>query len=140
PYAAHPHWLRRAEAIFKDARYLHLVRHPCGAVDSSVRRRFHRLFGRHWLAWDDNPWLYAEKFWAVSNRNILDFLREVDTERQRRLHFEALITDPPAALDPVCRFLGVSFDEAVLRPYEGDRMTHGSTRAAFTMGDPTFLN
>lgn len=64
----HPEWLGYAERVFSQARYIYLVRHPAPAIESFVRMRFHRLLRRHWLIWDENPWLYGEKFWTSVNR------------------------------------------------------------------------
>ena len=40
----------------------------------------------------------------------------------------------------LCTFLEVPFDEAVLRPYEGERMTDGVYSRSLSIGDPNFHN
>ncbi len=40
----------------------------------------------------------------------------------------------------ICEFLEIPFDEAVLTPYQGDRMTDGVSNTAMSLGDPNFLN
>ncbi len=128
-YAAHPAWLHRAEGMFEKPKYLYLVRHPYAVIESQVRMRFHRLLGNHWSYWDENPWLNAEKHWAVWNRHIIDFLEDVEAGRKHRIYYEELVTDPRTTLNGICEFLGVPFDESVLYPYSGDS-------TGFEVGDP----
>ena len=135
----HPEWLGYAERIFSQARYIHLVRHPLPSIESFVRMRFHRLFGRHWLIWDGDPWHYGEKFWTSANRQIMDFLAGIDPERQLRVAFENLVTDPAAATGEICRFLGVPHDRGVLAPYSGNRMVRDFSASGPAAGDPNFL-
>ena len=137
--AQHPAWLGYAERAFQNARYIHLVRHPAAAVESFVRMRFHRLLGRHWLVWDENPWLYGEKCWTSANLQILDFLRPVAADRQIRVSYEELVADPRLVANDICRFLGIPFDEALLAPYSGQRHTEDVEGMGAAMGDPNFL-
>ena len=101
--------------------------------------RFHRLFGRHWLVWDDNPWLYPEKFWASTNRHILGFLDGIAPERQIRVTFEKLVTEPVATTSEICRFLGIAHDPALLTPYSGNRMLQDAMGKRAAAGDPNIL-
>jgi hypothetical protein len=135
----HPEWLGYAEKVFSQARYIHLVRHPLPSIESFVRMRFHRMFGRHWLIWDENPWHYGEKFWTSANRQIMSFLAGIEPERQLRVAFEKLVTDPTAATGEICRFLGVPHDRAVLAPYSGNRMVRDFSASGPAAGDPNFL-
>jgi hypothetical protein len=132
-YTMHPAWLRRAEDLFDGAKYLHLVRHPCAVIESLVRMRFHgRLLGNHWGCWDENPWLFAEKWWAITYHNTLQFLKEVDKQRQHLVYFEDLVTNPQSVMTDICDFLCIPFNAKVLEPYQGERMSGG-------IGDPNFL-
>ena len=129
-YAIHPEFLRRAEQLFERPKYLHLVRHPCGVIESFVRMRFHKLFGNTVNFWDENPWLFAEKVWDATNLHILDALSDVETSRQHRIVYEELVTNPDGQLRDICEFLGLPFDAGVLRPHGDDRLPG--------IGDPTF--
>jgi len=133
PYAAHPGWLQRAEGMFAEPKYLFLARHPYAVIESFVRMRFHRLMGKHWLSWDENPWLNAEKHWAVYNRNILDFLEGIEAGRKHLVYYEGLVTDPRKTMNGICEFFGFPFHESALNPYSG------SSRD-FELGDPNLRN
>jgi phthiocerol/phenolphthiocerol synthesis type-I polyketide synthase E len=131
-YTAHPAWLSRAEDLFEEPKYLYLTRHPSAAIESFVRMRFHWLIGNQFGGWDANPWLFAEKGWAVHNRNAMDFLRGIADGRQHWVRYEDLVGDPEATMQQICGFLGIPFDDAVLHPYQG-------IRATFELGDPNLL-
>jgi hypothetical protein len=119
-YADHPDWLRHAESLFEDARYIYLVRHPNSVIESFVRARLHRLLGRHWLAWDENAWRHGEKVWTVANLHISSFLKQVDPRRHITVLYEDLVANPSASLTRICEFLDVPFVPAMLSPYDSD--------------------
>jgi amino acid adenylation domain-containing protein len=123
-YAIDAGILRRAEEMFADARYVHLVRHPAGTIRSFVEARTDQLF-----RFDRSfpPAELAELVWLVSHRNILDFLAQVPAERQHRVVFEDLVRGPRPVIEETCRFLGLEFDAAMLEPHRDprSRMTDG---------------
>jgi hypothetical protein len=140
-YAAHPGVLARAEALFERPRYLVLTRHPLSVMESFVRMRFHRLLGNHWLVWDENPWVFGEKFWTSSYRHIMEFTAGVDPERCHRISYEELVTEPERVMGGVCGFLEIPYDPAMTRPYEGDRMLrHPADPRMPSIGDPNLLS
>src|SRR5262245_47512664 len=129
--------LERAEAYFKEARYLHLVRRPEAMIRSFERvkaevgfRYEHRLGGRE----------LAEAMWVISHENILEFLSRVPAERQHRLRFEDLVTEPRAVMEEVSEFLGIELSEGMLRPYEErrERMTDAVHPLSVMVGDVRF--
>lgn len=135
-YAGSMDTLRRAESLFTDARYICLVRHPYATIESFLRNRMHKLIGVE----NDDPFLVAEQVWIQTNRNLLDFLRQGRAERCHLVRYEDLVSQPQETANGICAFLGLPFDEAVLRPYEGKRMTDGVHGQSLAIGDPNFLN
>jgi amino acid adenylation domain-containing protein len=133
-YALDPETLRRAERIFDEPLYLHLVRHPRATIDSYVEARMDRVY-----EFPYPPEEQAELVWLASHRNILEALSGVPPERTCRLRFEDLVKAPRATMEAVCGFLGLPFEPAMLEPYEGRRMTDGLHAASRMMGDPKFL-
>ncbi len=134
-YAASDATLRRAEELFPGARYLCLVRHPYAVIESFTRTRMHRLIG----AGSDDPYLVAEQAWLRTNQNMLDFLRRIEPERQHLVRYEDLVSSPAEEAERICAFLGLPPDSAVLRPYDGERMTDGVHSQSLAIGDPNFL-
>jgi amino acid adenylation domain-containing protein len=130
--------LERAEAYFKEARYLHLVRRPEAMIRSFERvkaeqvgfRYERRLSGRE----------LAEAMWVISHENILEFLGRVPEERQHRVKFEDLVTEPRAVMEEVSEFLGIELSEGMLKPYEErrERMTDAAHPLSVMVGDVRF--
>jgi amino acid adenylation domain-containing protein len=131
--------LRKAERDFDGARYVHLVRHPAAMIDSFERHHMDQV-----LYLEDHPFSprqLAELVWTISHRTILEFLDGIPRERWVRLRFEDLVTEPAGQMELLCRRLGLSFDPAVLQPYEGldAKMVDGVYPESAPMGDPGFL-
>jgi hypothetical protein len=120
-YSLHPVWLQRAEQMFVDSRYLFMTRHPYAVMDSFVKRRFHRYSASIWGFAADNPWQAAEKYWALSNRHALDFIRDKPASRWLRVRFEDLLQNTGEVQEAVCRLLSLPFDEQMLDPYQPGR-------------------
>jgi amino acid adenylation domain-containing protein len=131
--------LHKAEADFDGAMYIHLVRHPAAMVQSFERHHMDQILylNEHPFA----PRQLGELVWTVSHRNIIEFLAGVPRERWVRLQFEQLVTDTAAQMETLCRGLGLSFDPAVLQPYEAldAKMVDGVYPESAPMGDPGFL-
>ena len=134
-YASNRETLDKAEAIFEGAKYIHLVRHPYAVVESFARMRMDKLVGSN-----SDPYQLAELIWRDSNQNIIDFAENIDPDRYHLVYYEDLVSKPREVLSGICNFLEVPFDEAVLTPYQGDRMTDGVNAKAMSLGDPNFLN
>ncbi len=134
-YGSDRHSLDHSEILFDQAKYIHLVRHPYAVIESFTRLRMDKLLG----AEQQNPYALAESIWRTSNRNILDLGRTVAADRYLQVIYEDLVRNPRQVLTEICNFLGVDFDEALLNPYSGDRLTDGLHQQSMGVGDPNFL-
>ncbi|HEX3126564.1 MAG TPA: amino acid adenylation domain-containing protein, partial [Thermoanaerobaculia bacterium] len=135
-YAFNPGVLRRAEAGFDGALYVHLVRHPGGMIRSFDEAKLDRIFFRR-----PHPFTrreLAELLWLISQENILRFLEDIPEERRHAVRFEDLLRDPEPVLRGLCNFLGLDFEPAMLRPYDGRRMTDGLRAESRMLGDVKF--
>lgn len=131
--------LRRAEAFFEGAHYIHLTRHPLGMIRSYEKGRFileSPYRGRH----DFSARKLAELTWLISHQNIAQFLTSVPAERQHRVRFEDLTSSPGLEMEAVARFLGLPYDPAMAQPYENQeaRMTDGVHAMSPQVGDFNF--
>ena len=135
-YASSRETLEQAEAIFDGAKYIHLVRHPYGVIESFARMRMNKLVG----SGNEDPYQFGELIWRDSNQNIVSFAQDIDPERYHLVYYEDLVSKPAAVMQGICEFLAVPYDAAVLTPYQGDRMTDGVSDTAMSVGDPNFLN
>jgi iturin family lipopeptide synthetase A len=138
-YAMDGEILRRAEAYFSGALYIHLARHPLGMIRSYEKGHFllaSPYRGRH----DFSDRQLAELTWLISQRNIFDFLRDVPPERQRVVRFEDVVAAPEPAMQALGEFLGVGYDAGMIQPYENGhaKMTDGAHELSGQVGDPNF--
>ena len=138
-YAMDVEVLRRAEAFFDGALYLHLARHPLGMIRSYEQGRFlleSPYRGRH----DFTARQMAELTWLISHRNIQEFLRAVPAERQRMVRFEDVLAAPETEMRTLSAFLGVGYDPGMIAPYADGktRMTDGAHALSQQVGDPNF--
>jgi thioester reductase-like protein len=133
-YAGNLETLERAEAIFARPRYIHLVRHPFAVLESVVRNRLDRALGVSGMT----PLDFGEQTYATANANLLDFGRRVDPARYHLVRYEELVRDPARVMAALCAFLDVPFEDAVLEPYRGERMTDGIHAKSMSIGDPNF--
>lgn len=128
--------LMRAEEYFDGPRYILLVRHPFAVVESMMRNRMEKLMG----ADSADPAVFGELVWAQCNDNMLKLRKRVDPERVLLLLYEDLVAEPKTVMERICSFLNIPFEEALLTPYRGARMTDGVRSHSLSVGDPNFLN
>ena len=133
-YALHAETLQRAEAVFAQPLYIHLVRHPYSVIRSFVDLRMERLFGVD----EGDPHRLAETIWRTCNRHVQDLAGRLGPARVHRVVYEELVARPEATVTDLCRFLGIPFDGALLTPHEGSRLTDGPHRQSLSVGDPNF--
>jgi LPS sulfotransferase NodH len=106
-------YVRRLDATFPDAQYIHLVRDGYDAIYSTFQ------LGNRSLP-------ESIEIWRRSVRIMRGFARDVP-ERVLEVRYESLATDPETTVKSVCGFLGLSFEPAML----------ASEATARTMGDVT---
>jgi hypothetical protein len=122
-------FLQRFGAMFPDARYLHLVRHPRGNAESVLKAMNDlQLFGAP-MQWvidlasyptiepnqlPDSRYkaeeLDPQKGWYVLNQNIRSFLRGVPAERKMVVRGEDVLSDPDKILREIAGWLGLRTD------------------------------
>ncbi len=125
---ADPAALQRLLRWFPDARFIWIVRHP-GSVTRSIENMPMAEVMLQGYAPD------ARDIWAYANRNIRDFLAGVPEGRKARIHYEAMVQSPEAAMRALCADIDLPFHPSLLTPYEGDRMREGPSGAR-AVGDP----
>ena len=135
-YAGSLGTLRHGEDLFEQAKYIHLVRHPYAVIDSFVKNRMDKIFGID----EVDPYWLAEEVWTTCNRNILDFFEEISPSNHHLVYYEELVKEPAKVMARLCEFLGIPFDQAVLEPYQGQRMTDGVHPQSLPVDDPNFRN
>jgi len=128
-------FLKQAERLFANPRYLFLVRHPGAVIESFVRMRFQGLLGANFGLWDEDPVRFAAEVWAVWNEHALQFQKLVSPERFKLVRYEDVVRAPRQAMGEVCAFLGLPEEEAMLDPYAAGRVATVDGHGSATLGD-----
>ena len=133
-YASSKQTLYNAENIFSQAKYIHLVRHPYSVIESFARMRMDKLLDIK----EANPYEIGENIWYQSNQNVINFSKQIDSNKILTIYYENLVTSPQKEMEKISNFLGIEFSKSLLNPYEGERMTAGLYKQSMSVGDPNF--
>ncbi|MFM2002337.1 MAG: hypothetical protein RI963_1763 [Planctomycetota bacterium] len=136
--------LKRAEELFDEPLYIHLLRHPCGMIRSYVDYNMHEDFRIRFGVNEQIPFSprqIAELAYVVGHQNILELLRDVPASRQHRVRFEDAVGNPEASMRGVCDFLGLEYQEEMIYPYDHPerKMVDGVVSQDRMHGDQKFL-
>lgn len=118
--------LSTLHALWPKARFLHLIRDGRDVSLSAISwKKADRLFRDH-PTWPDEPVTTAALWWE---RNVLlgrEGSMELPPGLYREVRYEELVRDPAVSCAEICRFLGLLYDETMLRFHEGrTRRMHG---------------
>lgn len=116
--------LRAATDLIPQARGIVIVRDPLHAIDSLKRSR--ELRGEKLLSW---PQL------ALNIRAFQEMLERVDGAPQERvtwMRYETLIAEPDSAMRGLARWLGIPFEDCLLKP-----TMHGRNWPGISSFEPT---
>ena len=122
----HVQYLLVLAALFPEARFVHLVRDGRDTALSLLSLRERGL-----SKWGPRSMGHAGYYWAWLVLSGLLAGRLLGPRRYRQLRFEDLVTDPVAALRPLCAWAGLPFHDDVLAYHDNE-----TTRAYAQAGDP----
>lgn len=143
-YAVQMQILRRAELLFEEPLYIHLLRHPCGMIRSFLDYKMDQNYRIRYNARQKFPYSsrqIAELVWTISHQNIRGFLASIPPERHMRVSFENLVRGPEAIMRSLARFLEVPYTEAMADPYRdiNTRMIDAANSEGRMQGDQNLL-
>ncbi|HEV7516452.1 MAG TPA: amino acid adenylation domain-containing protein, partial [Thermoanaerobaculia bacterium] len=95
-YSWSPAALERAEADFEVPLYVHMVRHPLGAIQSFEEAKLDQIFFPQATGFTRRE--LAELSWVVGHLTIVDFLEHIPAQRRYTMHFEELLRRPEEVL------------------------------------------
>ena len=133
--------MNRANRMFPDAHFIHLIRHPRGygeSVMKHIEASAAQSVQPQWLldlAYDHTgmapPLLDPQHSWLRLHNNILKFLADVPAERQHRVRGEDAVTSPQSTLAEIARWLGIRDDEVAI-----EEMLHPERSVFSRLGPP----
>ncbi len=135
-YAMDINNLEKAEQYFENPLYIHLIRNPYASIYSFIEAKLDKNFFRY--KHDFNRLELAELIWMNSHKNINKFLKKIPNERKIQLRFEDLVTDSELYMKKLAEFLNIEYDEKLINPYQGNRMTDAVKENSQMVGDFKF--
>jgi Sulfotransferase family len=101
------HYVKRILASYPEAKLIWLIRDPRDVALSSQVSVF-------------NPYhpYYTARLWAKQQELGLQLEATCRPANLLRVHYEALISNPQETVERICRFIGVPFEQTMLRFFE----------------------
>jgi hypothetical protein len=112
--------IRTLHALWPRARFVHLIRDGRDVCLSALgwRRKADRL-AKLYPTWSREPVVTAALWWQEHVRRGRRHARELAPCQYYELRYEALVARPAEECARVCAFLGLPYEEAMLRFHEG---------------------
>jgi hypothetical protein len=105
--------------LFPHARFVHLIRDGRDVALSALTwKKSERVLGRY-PTWQDDPVTTAAIWWDWHVRLGREVGARLGPDLYYELRYELLVDDPEDECRKLCAFLGVPYDEAMLRFHEG---------------------
>lgn len=117
------------DAVFPEAHFIHLVRHPSEEIASMIEAWASGRFATYpqLPGWIGRPWSLvltpgwremsgrplaeiAVRQWATATMILLDDLERIDADRVTLVRFDDLIDDPQATMTSLCEATGLAWD------------------------------
>ncbi len=108
-------------ALWPRARFVHLIRDGRDVALSLIDwPKIKSKKPGTFPTWEDDPVSTAALWWELNVRRGRDTGRSLGPELYHEVRYESLVTRPDRECRELCKFLGVEFDEAMLRWNESD--------------------
>lgn len=120
-------YLLRIRRLFKNAKFIWVLRSPFDVIKSFVKMQLHRAQSNLFEP-ELNPYHCAEIMWCVQNENIMRFMEDIPTNKKYQVHYETLVAEPSQILKDVCRLLDIPYDKEMVDPYRtnANRIARGA--------------
>lgn len=99
------HFLHELPDIFPGSKYIHLIRDYRDNILSSQK-----IFATKSAAYIAYHWVHVNE--------MIEEAKKKAPEKWITLTYETLVTDPVASLISIYKFLGLPFDESIIKPHE----------------------
>jgi hypothetical protein len=114
--------MRLLHALWPEAKFIHLIRDGrdvCLSVRNWERKAGGTGLERNFTTWADDPVTTTAMWWKWRVRLGREEGQALDPTLYHELRYEALVARPGEECARLCAFLGVPYEERMLRFYEG---------------------
>ncbi len=124
-----PAVVRRLEVVHElwpEARIIHLIRDGRDVYLSMKNRALHSRDSEALATWPDDPVLTAALWWELNVQMGRKAGKSLGPELYCEVRYESLVNRSTEVCAEVCGFLGVTYSDAMLRFYEGQKTKRAS--------------
>ncbi len=111
--------LRTLHTLWPEARFVHLIRDGRDVYLSILHRTLKNLKPGVFDTWKDDPATTAALWWELNVRSGRQAGNSFGPNVYYELRYESLVTNPEEECAALCDFLGLPFDDVMLRFHEG---------------------
>lgn len=105
--------------LWPQAKFVHLIRDGRDVCLSVTNWRRAARLANEFSAWSEDPISTAALWWEWQVRLGREAGSLLDNALYHEMHYEDLVADPTGTCQSLCEFLGIPFDEAMLRFHQG---------------------
>ncbi len=110
-------------ALWPDARFVHIIRDGRDVCMSILNwKKAERTAGRY-ASWEEDPVSTTALWWERKVRKAREDGAAFGPGLYHEMHYEDLVEDPERECKRLCEFLGVPYDDAMIRFAEGKTKT-----------------
>jgi hypothetical protein len=111
--------LRTLHRLWPQAKFIHLIRDGRDVCLSVLKWNHASRSAGRYSTWADDPVSTIALWWARKVRLGRESGRPLGERRYNEIHYDALVERPAEEITRLCAFLGVPYDERMLRFHEG---------------------
>jgi hypothetical protein len=106
-------------ALWPDAKFVHIIRDGRDVCLSVLNwNKAERTAGRY-ASWEEDPVSTTALWWERKVRKAREDGAALGPSLYHEMHYEDLVEDPERECKRLCEFLGVPYDDAMIRFHEG---------------------
>jgi len=106
-------------ALWPEAKFVHLIRDGRDVCVSALEWRSGGELARRFETWKTDPVATAGVWWDWLVRLGREGGEDLNPALYQEIHYESLVSDPAEVCARLCEFLGIPYDDAMLRFHEG---------------------
>jgi hypothetical protein len=130
-------FVRTLHELFPDARIVHLIRDGRDVALSATNWRRAERLAEDFSTWRAEPLSTAALWWEWHVRRGREAGAEIGPEHYRELRYEALVADPEGECRALAEFLGIPYDDGMVRFHEGKTRDEAGLDAKHAWLPPT---
>jgi hypothetical protein len=129
--------IRTAHQLWPDAKFVHIIRDGRDLCLSAIQWRRAPTLAEHYATWNQDAVSTAALWWEWNVRMVCEAGSSLASGSYYEIRYESFVAHPADECAALCDFLGVPFDEAMLRFNEGKERTEPGLSAKHAWLPPT---